>query len=386
MDFSFTEEQNMIRDSLSRLIREQYDWETRNKVITSESGWRPEMWAQFAELGLLMAPFSEEDGGLGGNAVDAMVVMEEFGKGLVVEPYLPSVVLGGGFLKHGGSAAQKEEHLAPLMAGESIFAFAYAEQTSRFNLNDVSTTAKASGSNYVLNGHKAVVYGAPWATHLIVTARTGGDRFDTSGISVFIVPKDAKGVTTRDYPTMDGFRASEIYFENVEVSGDNMIGEEGGSLPLIEKVTDEGIAAVCAEACGAIEVMNKDTIEYAKSRKQFNVPISTFQVLQHRMVDMFIEHQQCVSMTYQVTIRLEEDAVTRKKAASAAKVHIGKAGRFVGQAATQIHGGMGVTDELRLGHYFKRATLIDAQFGNVDHHLRRYTNLAESADVLKAAE
>tara|TARA_Y100000052_G_scaffold27601_2_gene37426 strand:+ start:5117 stop:6277 length:1161 start_codon:yes stop_codon:yes gene_type:complete len=386
LDFSFTEEQNMIRDSLSRLIKDQYDWETRNKVITSESGWRPEMWAQFAELGLLMAPFSEEDGGLGGNAVDAMVVMEEFGKGLVIEPYMPSVVLGGGFLKHGGSAAQKENHLASLMGGEEIFAFAYGEPTSRFNLNDVSTTAKANGSSYVLNGHKCVVYGAPWATHLIVTARTSGDRFDTNGISVFIVDKSSQGITTRDYPTMDGFRASEVYFENVEVSGDNMIGEEGSALPLIEKVTDEGIAAICAEACGAMEIANADTVEYAKARKQFNVPISSFQVLQHRMVDMFIEHQQSISMTYQVTLRLDEDDVTRKKAASAAKVQIGKSGRFVGQAATQIHGGMGVTDELRLGHYFKRMTLIDSQFGNVDHHLRRYTNLAESADVLAAAE
>ena len=332
MDFSFTEEQNMIRDSLSRMIREQYDWETRNKVITSESGWRPEMWAQFAELGLFMAPFSEEDGGLGGNAVDAMVIMEEFGKGLVVEPFVPSVVLGGGFLKHGGSAAQKEEFLAPMMGGETIFAFAYAEPTSRFNLNDVTTTAKANGSSYVLNGQKSVVLGAPWATHLVVTARTSGDRFDESGISVFIVPKDAAGISTRDYPTMDGYRASEVYFENVEVSGDAMIGEEGAAFPLIEKVTDEGIAAICSEACGAMEIANADTIEYAKQRKQFNVPISTFQVLQHRMVDMFIEQQQSVSMTYQVTLRLEEDADTRKKAASAAKVQIGNSGRFIGQA------------------------------------------------------
>ena len=386
MDFSFTEEQNMIRDSLSRLIKDQYDWETRNKVITSETGWRAEMWAQFAELGLLMAPFSEEDGGLGGNAVDAMVVMEEFGKGLVVEPYVPSVVLGGGFLKHGGSAAQKENYLASLMGGEATFAFAYAEPTSRFNLNDVTTTAKANGSSYVLNGQKSVVLGAPWATHLVVTARTSGDRFEEKGISVFIVPKDAAGISTRDYPTMDGYRASEIYFENVEVSGDDMIGEEGAAFPLIEKVTDEGIAAICAEACGAMEIANADTLDYAKQRKQFNVPISTFQVLQHRMVDMMIEHQQSVSMTFQVTLRLEEDDVTRKKAASAAKVQIGKAGRFIGQAATQIHGGMGVTDELRLGHYFKRLTLIDTQFGNVDYHLRRYTNLAEGAGVLQAAE
>lgn len=384
MDFNFTEEQNMIRDSLSRLIREQYDFDTRRKVIASESGWRPEMWNQFAELGLLAAPFSEEDGGLGGNAVDTMVVMEEFGKGLVVEPFVPSVVCGGGFLKHGGSTAQKEAFLSGIVTGEAIFAYAYAEPTSRFNLNDITTTARANGSDYVLNGHKSVVYGAQWASHLIVTARTSGDRFDKSGISVFIVPKNASGISTRDYPTMDGMRASEVYFENVAVSGDHMIGSEGAALPLIEKVTDEAIAAICSEACGAMGELNKATIEYAKNRKQFNVPISSFQVLQHMMVDMFIEHQQSVSMTYQVTMRLEEDDVTRKKAASAAKVQIGKSGRFVGQSATQIHGGMGVTDELNVGHFFKRITLIDTQFGNVDHHLRRYTDLSAEPAAIAA--
>lgn len=197
MDFNFTEEQTMIRDSLARLIREQYDFETRTNVVNSESGWRPEMWAQFAELGLFMAPFSEDDGGLGGGPLDAMVVMEEFGKGLVVEPFVPSVVCGGGFLKHAGSAAQKEEHLQAIMGGASTFAFAYAEPRGRYNLADLETTAKKDGAGYVLNGHKAVVIGAPWADKLIVTARTGGDRRDTGGISVFIVDKGADGVTDR---------------------------------------------------------------------------------------------------------------------------------------------------------------------------------------------
>ena len=376
MDFNFTDEQNMIRDSLSRLIREQYDFETRRGVVNSDSGWRPEMWAQFAELGLLAAPFSEEDGGLGGGAVDSMVVMEEFGKGLVIEPFVPSVVGGGGYLKHGGSSAQKEEFLSGIISGEMVFAVATDEPQSRFSLSDVTTTARANGSSYTLNGHKAVVLGGPWATHLIVTARTSGERFDKDGISVFIVPKSANGVTTRDYPTVDGFRASEVYLENVEVSGDHMIGEEGKGLDLAEKVRDESIAAICAEAGGAMQVLHAQTLDYAKNRKQFGVPISTFQVLQHRMVDMFVEHQQSVSMTYQVTLRLEEDAVTRMKAASAAKVQIGRSGRFVGQSAVQIHGGMGVTDELAASHYFKRLTMIDTQFGNVDYHLRRYTNLA----------
>jgi pimeloyl-CoA dehydrogenase small subunit len=384
MDFNFTEEQSMIRDSLSRLIREQYDFDTRRKVVESESGWRPEMWAQFAELGLLMAPFSEEDGGLGGGPIDAMVVMEEFGKGLVVEPYVPSVVCGGGFLKRGNDA-QKEEYLSGVMSGETIFAFAYAEPRGRYNLADLETTAKKDGAGFVLNGHKAVVIGAPWATHFIVTARTSGDRRDSKGVSVFVVAKDAQGVSTRDYPTVDGRRASEVYFENVSVGAESVIGEVDNGLPLIEIVTDEAIAAICAEACGAMKVAHTMTVEYSRQRKQFGVPIGKFQVLQHRMVDMFMEHEQSISMTYMATLKIDEDEVTRKKAASAAKVRIGQAGRFVGQEAIQIHGGMGMTDELAVGHYFKRLTMIDSEFGNVDHHLKRYTALTEM-DIPAAAE
>tara|TARA_R110002020_G_scaffold309301_2_gene525267 strand:+ start:95736 stop:96890 length:1155 start_codon:yes stop_codon:yes gene_type:complete len=384
MDFNFTEEQTMIRDSLSRLIREQYDFDTRRKVVASKDGWRPEMWAQFAELGLLMAPFSEEDGGLGGGPIDAMVVMEEFGKGLVVEPYLPSVVCGGGFLKRGNDA-QKAEYLGGIMSGEAIFAFAYAEPRGRYNLADLETTAKKDGSGFVLNGHKAVVIGAPWATHFVVTARTSGDRRDAKGVTVFVVAKDAKGVSTRDYPTVDGRRASEVYFENVAVSADAVIGEVDNGLPLVELVTDEAIAALCAEACGAMKVAHAMTVEYSRNRKQFGTAIGKFQVLQHRMVDMFMEHEQSVSMTYMATLKLDEDAVTRKKAASAAKVRIGQGGRYVGQQAIQIHGGMGMTDEMAVGHYFKRLTMIDAEFGNVDHHLKRYTELS-AVDVPMAAE
>ena len=385
MDFNFTEEQTMIRDSLSRLIREQYDFDTRREVVASESGWRAEMWAQFAELGLLMAPFSEEDGGLGGGPIDAMVVMEEFGKGLVVEPYIPSVVCGGGFLKHAGNAAQKENHLMGIMSGEQVFAFAWAEPRGRFNLADIQTTAKADGTGYVINGHKAIVIGAPWATHFVVTARTAGDRRDHGGVSAFIVPKDTAGVTTRDYPTVDGRRASEVYFENVSVGAEHVIGDVDGALPLIERVADEAIAATCAEACGVMGVAHTMTVEYSRQRKQFGTPIGKFQVLQHRMVDMFMEHEQSISMTYMATLKLDEDEVERKKAVSAAKVRIGQAGRFVGQEAVQIHGGMGMTEELAVGHYFKRLTMIDSEFGNVDHHMKRYTNLS-AVDLPAAAE
>lgn len=385
MDFNFSEEQTMIRDSLARLIREQYDFETRRSVVESESGWRPEMWAQFAELGLLMAPFSEEDGGLGGGPLDAMVVMEEFGKGLVVEPYIPSVVCAGGFLKHAGTDAQKEEHLGALMGGERVFAFAYAEPRGRYNLADLETTAKKDGAGYVLNGHKSVVVGAPWASHLVVTARTGGDRRDADGVSVFIVAKDADGVTTRDYPTIDGRRASEVYFENVSVGADALIGEEGGALPLVERVADEAIVALCAEAMGAMGVAHQMTVEYSRQRKQFGTPIGKFQVLQHRMVDMFMEHEQSISITYMATLKLDESEAERKKAVSAAKVRIGQGGRFVGQESIQIHGGMGMTEELAVGHYFKRLTMINSEFGNVDHHMKRYTALT-AAELPAAAE
>lgn len=376
MDFNFTDEQSMVRDSLTRLVRETYDYETRNGVIGSESGWRPEIWAQLAELGLLGMPFSEDDGGFGGGAIDSMIVMEEFGKGLVVEPYVPTVVCAGGFLKHAGTAAQKEEHIGGIVDGSQIFAFAYAEPRGRYDFADLETTAKKTGDVYVLNGHKAVVIGAPWATHLVVTARTSGGQRDKGGISVFIVDKSTDGVVTRDYPTVDGRRASEVYFENVSVPADALIGEEDGGLPLIELVTDEAIAAQCAEVCGAMKVAHALTIDYAKQRKQFGVPIASFQVLQHRMVDMFTEYEQSVSMTYLATLRLGDDETVRKQAVSAAKVRIGQAAHLIGQEAIQIHGGMGMTDEMAIGHYFKRLTIFDSEFGNVDHHMKRHIALA----------
>ena len=376
MDFSFTSEQDMLRDTVARLVREQYDFEMRRKVAKSEAGWRPEMWSQFAELGLLGAPFTEAEGGFGTGPIEAMIISEEFGKGLVIEPFLQTVVIGGAFFRHGGTDAQKEEHFAGIIGGENRYAFAYSEPKSRFDLHDVSTTAKKDGAGYTLNGHKAVVLGAPFATHLIVTARTSGSQRDTQGITVFLVPKNAKGVSTRDYPTVDGLRASEVYFENVSVGADAVIGQVDGGLPLIEKVVDNAIAALCAEAVGCFKVLNEATISYAKQRKQFGQPIANFQVLQHRMVDMFMAAEQATSMTYMVTLKLDEADKARKLAASGAKVQIGKAGKLISQDAVQIHGGMGMTDELNVGHFFKRVTMIESQFGNTDWHLRRYTELS----------
>ncbi len=376
MDFNFTEEQDMVRDGLSRMVREQYDWETRRKAIESEAGWSPEVWAQLAELGILGMPFSEDDGGFGGGAIDSMVIMEEFGKGLVVEPFVPTVVCAGGFLKHAGSDAQKEDHLAAIIGGERIFAFAYAEPRGRYDYADIATTAKKDGDAYTLNGHKAVVIGAPWASHLVVTARTSGSGRDRDGISVFIVEKAADGVVTRDYETVDGRRASEVYFENVSVPAGALIGEEGKALPLIELVTDEAIAAQCAEACGAMKVAHTMTVEYSRQRKQFGVPIGKFQVLQHRMVDMYTAYEQSVSLTYLATLKLDAGETERKRAVSAAKVGVGQAARLIGQEAVQIHGGNGVTDEYAIGHYFKRLTIFDHEFGNVDHHLKRHVELS----------
>ena len=376
MDFSFTDEQSMLRDTIASYLADRYDFDARRTAIKSASGWRPEVWKAFAdELGILGASFSEELGGLGGGAIDNMVVMEEFGKALVVEPYLGTVVIGGGFLKHGASAGAGDV-IAKIISGDVTIAFAYAEPQGRYNLANLVTTARKEGAGYVLNGHKAVVIGAPWATHLVVTARTGGGQRDSGGISVFLVDKSAPGVVTRDYPTVDGRRASEVFFENVSVGAEALIGDEGAALPLIEQVVDEAIAAVCAESCGVLRKLHEGTLDYTKQRKQFGVPIASFQVLQHRMVDMFIQLEQAISMTYMAHIKLGEPAAERAKAISAAKVQIGRACKFVGQNAIQLHGGMGMTDEMAIGHFFKRATMIEGEFGSVDHHLRRYETLS----------
>jgi len=375
MDFSFTEEQTLLRNSVQKFIQGSYDFDTRRKVSKSDSGWRKEVYGQIAEMGLLGVAVPEDFGGLGGSAVDNMIIAEEFGRGLVIEPWLNNAVIASGFLTAAGSKAQKEELLPAIAAGETIFAFAYAEPQGRYNLADLTTTAKKAGDGYTLNGHKAVVLGAPFADKLIVTARTSGGQRDADGVTVFIVDKSAKGVSTRDYPTVDGNRASEVMLENVSVGADAVIGEVGGGLKTVELVTDQAIAALAAESTGAMKVLNDTTIEYAKTRKQFGTPIGKFQVLQHRMVDMFMNYEQSVSIAYMVTLKLDEAEAERKKAASAAKVQIGKASRFIGQSAVQIHGGMGMTDELNVGHYFKRLTMIDTLFGNVDHHLKRYASL-----------
>lgn len=378
MNFDHTEEQNMLRDSIAKWAAGQYDFDKRREALKSEDGWKKN-WATFAELGLLAAPLPEEAGGLGGGPIDIAVVMEEFGKALVVEPYVSTVVIGAGALLAAGDDAQKAAHLEAIASGERIIAFAQAEPKSRWALNDVSTTAKKDGAGFVLNGQKAVVLGAPQADYLLVSARTAGGQRDEKGVSLFVVPKNAKGVSTRDYPTMDGSRAAEVYLENVSVGAEALLGAADGALPLIERLVDEANAAYNHEAVGAMRMMTSSTQEYAKTRKQFGRAIADFQVLQHRMVDMFMHTEESVSMALLATLKLGESDAERAKAVSAAKVSIGRAGRFIGQAAVQIHGGMGVTDEMRVGHYFKRVTMLDSTFGNVDFHLKRYTALSAKA-------
>ena len=376
MDFSFTEEQQLLRSSIARFLQDQYSIDTRRDIIASETGWRRDYWEQFAELGLLAAAFPEADGGFRSSPADTLVIMEEFGKGLVVEPYLPTAILGSAFLCGGASEAMRADLIPSIIEGETLLAFAYAEPQGRYNLADLATTAQKDGGSYVINGHKAVVIGAPMADKFIVTTRTAGQQRDRDGITVLLVDSNASGVSRRDYTTIDGSRASEVMFDNVRVDAEAVIGEPDSGLPLIEAAVDAGIAAICAEALGAMKTINDMTVEYAKTRQQFGAPIGRFQVLQHRMVDMLIAYEQAVSMTYMVHLKLEETPVERAKAAAAAKVQIGKAGRYIGQQAVQIHGGMGMTDELALGFYFKRLTMIDTQFGNVDHHLRRYARAA----------
>lgn len=377
MDFSFSEEQGLLQDSIQRYIQKSYTFDARQKILKSEEGFSRENWATFAELGWLALPFAEESGGFGGTAVETMIMMEEFGKGLVVEPYVSTVIMAGSVIEAGGTTEHIEGALTEIMAGTKFASLAYVEPQARFNLADVTTTAKVEGDGYVINGFKGVVLGGPSADVLVVPARTSGDQKDESGITLFLVEASANGISKRDYPTIDGLQASEINLDKVSVPASAVLGEVDKGLGLLELGINNGILAVGAEAVGAMEVLYKTTVEYCKTREQFGQPIGKFQVLQHRMVDMFMEHEQAKSLLYMAALRMsEDDEVEALKAVSALKVQIGKGGRFVGQNAIQLHGGMGMTDELNVGHYFKRITAIETLFGNVDHHLKKYSQVA----------
>jgi pimeloyl-CoA dehydrogenase small subunit len=371
MDFDLSEEQRLLKDSLDRLIGNRYAFEQRKAYAQNAEGWSRELWRQYAELGLLGLPFAEADGGSGGGPVETMLVMEAIGRGLVLEPYFATVVLGGGFLRHGGNAGLRREIVPKIADGSLILAFGQTERHSRWNLADVSTTARRDGSGWVLDGEKGVVLHGDNADKLIVTARLGGGQRDREGIGAFLVDAAAAGVSRRGYPTQDGLRAAEVTLAGVRVGPDAVLGEPGAGLPLVERVVDEGIAALCAEAVGTMAVMHELTVEYLKTRRQFGREIGSFQVLQHRAVDMLMALEQARSMAmYATMMAAEENAIARRDAISAAKVQIGRSGKFIGQQAIQLHGGIGMTMEYKVGHYFKRVTMIDTIFGDADYHSR----------------
>jgi alkylation response protein AidB-like acyl-CoA dehydrogenase len=376
MDFTYTETQNMLRDTLARFLADTHGFEARQKRINGDGGRDPGIWRSLAtELGILGAPFAESHGGLDGGHLENAIMMEELGKVIATEPYLQTVVLGGGALKAVGGALA-DAHIPAIISGDMIIAFAYAEPQGRYDLANIRTTAKQDGAGYVLNGHKGVVYAAPWATHLLVTARTGGDTRERQGVELFLIDAKSSGIVRRDYPTVDGFQASEVYFENVAIPGDALLT---GGIDLIERVVDEATVAICAEATGVMAKLHEGTLDYAKQRQQFGQPIGRFQVLQHRMVDMFMEVEQAKSMVLMATLKLDEPAINRMAAVSQCKAKVAKGANFVGQNAIQTHGGIGITQELAIGHYFKRATMIEGQFGSADFHFDRFERLTYDA-------
>ncbi|APE11580.1 pimeloyl-CoA dehydrogenase small subunit [Rhodococcus sp. 2G] len=381
MDFGLSKEQELLRDSVTKFLAGRYDLAQSRKVATTGEGWQPEVWRAFAEdLGILGATLPEEVGGMGGGPVELMVVSEALGHALVIEPYVDTVVLGGGLLGRAG-VDRARSVLEAIAAGEAVTAFAATEPTSGYVFHDVSTTARREGDEWVVDGEKTVVTSAPLATHLLVTARTSGERTDTDGISLFLVDFDPAnppaGVEIHSYRTIDDRRASDIVFSGLRLPADSLLGEEGSAWPSVSRGIDEATAAVSSEAVGLMRKVLTDTVEYAKQRQQFGQPIGSFQALQHRMVDMYMEVEQAVSAVYLAVLHLDSDDATRARAVSAAKATISRAARFVGQNAVQLHGGMGMTEELAVGHYFKRLTAIEYEFGTAEQHVARYAQLTK---------
>ncbi|HEX3913096.1 MAG TPA: acyl-CoA dehydrogenase family protein [Steroidobacteraceae bacterium] len=375
MEFNYSEEQLALQDTLQRFMARDYDFDKRRGFSASPLGYSAEAWRQYAELGLLALPFPKEFDGLGGNAVDIMLVMEQFGQGLVLEPYLSTVVLCGSLMRDAGSAAQKSRFLPQIVQGKSTLALAAYEAAGRYDLSYVECSAQESGGNWILSGRKTVVLDGASADHFLVSARSGGEPGDRDGISLLLVPRDAKGLSVVPYATQWGSRAADLLLEKVSAGSDALIGSAGDALPLIERAVDRAIAALCAEASGIINALNQATLNYLKTRKQFGVAIGTFQALKHKMADMLIAAEQARSMAIIAAVHADsEDAADRRRALSAAKAYVGRAGRLVGQHAVQLHGGMGVVDELIVSHYFKRLTMIDLTFGDADHHLASFSD------------
>ena len=381
MDFDLSEDQTLLQDSVRKLLADRYGFEQRKAYMASETGWSREVWAQYAELGLLGLPFAESEGGFGGGPEEVLIVAEQMGRAITLEPWLTTVVVGGGFLRHGADAGTRGALVPKVAAGECLIAFAHTERQSRYDLHDVCTTARRDGSGWVIDGRKGMVWHGDTADRLVVTARTAGGQRDRDGVGVFLVDARAPGVNARGFRTVDGQRAAEVELSGVRAEA--VLGDPEGGMPIVDRVVDEAIAALAAEAVGAMEVAHTMTVDYMKTRKQFDRPIGSFQALQHRAADMLVCLEQARSMAYFAALAVnEEDAGLRRRQMASVKVQIGRSARFVGQQSIQLHGGIAMTMEYAVGHYFKRLTVNDATFGDADHWLRV---LAEAGGLIEAA-
>jgi len=378
VDFRYSEEQLALQDTLQRCLARHYGFEQRRALSRSAAGHSPHAWRELAELGVLALPLPEQAGGFGGSGVDVMLVMEECGRVLALEPYMSTVVLGAGILHEAAAAAVREELLPQIVAGELRLALAAYEAAGRYQLEYVTCTARPAGAGWRLSGRKAVVLDAPGAHYLLVSARTAGGITDGAGVSLFLVSSAARGLSCRAYATHCGGRAADLELQDVELGPDALLGPLDGGLAIIERAIQRGIAALCAEALGVAGTLNGATLEHLKTRRQFGVPIGTFQALQHRMADMYIAAEQARSMTISAATQLEGSSpVQQRRAISAAKAYVGRAMRFIGQQAVQLHGGMGLVDDFIVGHGFKRLTMIDMSFGDTDYHFGRFSDMLE---------
>ena len=378
MDLSISEEQSAIRDVISRFIENEYDFEKRMSIAEGDSAFDSDVYNFFVEQGFTAIPFSEEDGGLNGGPVETMLIMKEIGRGLVLEPYLENVILAGGVLKRLATDEQKSKWLSKIINGELQSTLAFTEPQSRFNLNDVATIAKDNGDRVIINGKKSFVLNGKEADIIIVPVRTSGSQTEAEGISLFVVESDLPGITKNNYKTVDGHSASEIIFKNVEVNKDNLLGELGKGYQTLESTIDDAILAVCAEATGIMKSLHDKTVEYSKNRVQFGVPIGGFQALQHRMVDTLMACEETESILLWALTTNQDDSSSLKKAISGLKYQIGTAGKHVGQEAVQLHGGMGISWELDIAHFFKRLSSIEILFGNADFHMKRFLMLSNN--------
>ena len=372
MDFELSDDQRLLQDSITRLLGDRYAFEQRKGYVKAPEGFSAAMWSQYAELGLLGLPFAEDYGGFGGGAQEIMLVMQAFGRALILEPYLATVVLGGTALKVAGSDAQKAELLPAIAEGRMKLAFAHSERQARYDLTDVVTTAKRGAGGWVLDGAKSVVVHGEAADRLVLSARTSGDRHDADGITLFLVDTTASGLARRGYATRDEQRAADVALSGVAVSNADVLGEVGNGLAIVERIVEAGIAATAAEAVGAMEAMHSMTLEYSKTREQFGKPIGSYQVVQHRLADMFMTMEQGRSMAMLATMMVEQpDDDERARKIAQAKVGVGQAARYVAQSAIQMHGGIGMTEEYAVGHYFRRCMVIERLFGDPAYYLQK---------------